>query len=587
MHGAVVSIAIAALFGCKYQGSAELDAAPRVGVGFQFTNSLTDESVGTHRVSIGLASPSTETVTVEIRIDDSGSAEEGVDFSLLTQSVTFTPGQTQADVELSITNDGIEEPDETIELRFGDVQNAVVVHDTHRVTINSDFLPRVTFVEPSSNAAEDGPAQQTYMVVLDIPSDVEVVVGYAFTGSAAGLGVDHDGADTTLRIPVGMTSAPLVVNIVDDDYDEFDEDFLITLTAQEGAVIGAVPIHTHTILDEDPEPSVSFAAAGSSGAEAGSGVAFDAVLSQPSGKGVVVQCGVSGGDAEASDYAVSGCPITFPPYVGTRSATVVPLDDSVDEDDETVNVTMTSADTASIGGQATYQFSIVDDDASPTIEFTSGSSTTPEDGSEVSLTVTKSAASERVVQFDIAVTGGSAVAPGDFSVAAGPYSIPIGMNSVSFSVSIVSDNLDESNENFTLGFTNVVAATASGTTTHTGDITDDDVGASWTTAGMSANEGNGSGTNQYNYNVTLDASSTKTVTMTVSLAGSTANGSDGGVAPLALTFVPGDTQETVVVTVNRDNSSESDNTFVMTLVAGAYAEIKTPATVTHTILNDD
>ena len=113
MHGAVVSIAIAAAFGCKYNGAAEQDAAPRVGVGFQFPNSLTDEGVVTHTVSIALASPSTDIVTVEIEVDDDGgSADEG-DFSLNTPSVTFLPGETRADVELSIFADGVEESDET------------------------------------------------------------------------------------------------------------------------------------------------------------------------------------------------------------------------------------------------------------------------------------------------------------------------------------------------------------------------------------------------------------------------------------------------------------------------------------------
>jgi hypothetical protein len=586
MHGAVASIAIAALFGCKYQSSAEQDAAPRVGVGFQFTNSLTDESVNTHRVSIGLASPSMDTVTVEIRIDDSGSADEA-DFSLLTPTVTFLAGQTQADVELSITNDGVEEPDETIELRFGEVQNAVVVHDSHRVTISSDFLPRVTFMTDMSNASEDPPAQRVFAVVLDIPADVDVVVGYGFTGNAAGGGVDHSGADNTLTIPVGMLSYDLAIDIVDDEFDEFDETFAITLTAQSGAVIGAIPIHTHQIDDEDPEPTVTFAAPSSSGNEDGGAVALDAVLTPAaSGKGVTVQCSATNVTAGSGDYAVSGCPITFPPYVDTRSITVTPMDDGTDEENETLDVTLTSADTASVGAQDTHVFSITDDDASPDIEFSSASSTTPEDGGGFNLTVTKSEASERVVQFSIAVTGGSA-GVADYTVSAGPYQIPIGMMSVNVAVSITSDNLDESNENFTLGFTSVTAAQPNGTTSHTGTITDDDVGASWTTAGISPNEGNGSGTNTYDYDVTLDASSSKTVTMTVTLTGSTANGTDGSVSPTSLTFNPGDTVETVTVTVNRDNSPEGDDTFVMTLIAGSYVEIKSPATVTHTIDNDD
>src|SRR5688500_5714618 len=198
MHGAVVSIAIAAAFGCKYNGAAEQDAAPRVGVGFQFPNSLTDEGVVTHTVSIALASPSTDIVTVEIEVDDDGgSADEG-DFSLNTPSVTFLPGETRADVELSIFADGVEESDETIVLKFGQVTNAIVIHDSHRVDVSANILPRIQFVDTTSGASEDPPLARTFAIAMDIASTVDVVVGYGLAGTAAGGGVDHDGAPSTI-----------------------------------------------------------------------------------------------------------------------------------------------------------------------------------------------------------------------------------------------------------------------------------------------------------------------------------------------------------------------------------------------------
>jgi hypothetical protein len=567
--------------GCKFTGVADQDAGLPVGLGFQFGSSLTDERVGTHTVSIAVDPPPSETVTVEVEV--SGGSADDNDFSLINPTVTFLAGETRQDVELAINDDGVEELDETIELQLRGATNALIVKGSHDVTISANILPRIQFVDTSSANPEDAAGVRSFAISMDVASAIDVVIGYGVAGTASS--ADHDLVANTLTVPAGAITATLDVNITPDVFDEYDETLDTTLTAQAGAVLGANATHIHTIIDEDPEPVVAFDLASSNGGENAGGTPLAVSITPQSGKQVTVDYAVIGGSA-GSEYAVSSGPLVFDPGVITRYVTVTPSDDGIDEEIETVVVQLDTPSNASIGGTDIHTFGIIDDDASPTLALSSGSSTPLETAGTYNLTVTKSAASERVVTFTVTSVDGTA-GGADYSVPGGPYTIPIGMLSVTVPVTITGDNLDESNETFRLDLANLVAATAGSPASHDATITDDDVSASFTTADMSVNEGNGaSGPDIYQYDVTLNAISAQTVTINVGVTG-TADATDGSVTPAVLTYTPGQTVRSITVSVNRDNTTEGDDTFVMTLTTGAFVQIVNPSVRTHTILNND
>lgn len=584
MHGAVALIAIVT-FGCKYHGAAEQDAEPQVGVGFQFATSLTDERSGTHSVSIALASPANDIVTVDIDVDG-GSAQEPDDFTLITTTVTFLPGETQADVDLDIVDDGVEEGDETVVLKFGRVTNAVPIHDSHTITISANFLPRVDFVGTMSQSTEGNEAQAQVMLQKDIVSPLDCVVAIGVSGSATD-GEDYTPPPATVTIPGANMMGEVDVPLLNDVFDEDDETVHLTLTAQQNCVVGTNTEYIHTIVDEDAAPFISFDSSSSSANENGGGVGLSVTVSPMSEKTVTVNYAITGGDAEGGDYNFAGGTLTFNPRDTNQSIPISPVDDGVDEDDETVTVSLSSPGNAQAGAQLSNTFSIIDDDAAPTIAWSTGSSSNNEDVGSYNLTVNKTGATERTCQFSVTSTNGSA-GGGDYSVSSGPYTIGPAAAGTTVSVGISGDNIDENaTETFSLGFSGLVACTAGSPGTYNGTINDDDVGASWTTAGRSLNEGMGGGSDNYDYDVTLDATSTHTITMDIGVSGS-ANGTDRTVSPTSLSFTPGQTLKTVTVTVNHDNTSEPNETVVLTLQnASAYVELKSPNQVTHTILNDD
>ena len=120
------------------------------------------------------------------------------------------------------------------------------------------FYPlSVEFDSPSSSASE-GTESASVAVRLNAPSEVTVTVEYAVRDvSASG----HDACNTrdytldagTLEFSPGSTSAVLELRHLDDDTAEIDEELAIELSRVEGARLGPLDQHRHTILDDDRE----------------------------------------------------------------------------------------------------------------------------------------------------------------------------------------------------------------------------------------------------------------------------------------------------------------------------------------------
>ena len=147
------------------------------------------------------------------------------------------------------------------------------------------------------------------------------------------------------------------------------------------------------------------------------------------------------------------------------------------------------------------------------------------------------------------------------------------------------DVTDEANETFTVGLSNPGNATiadASGT----GTITDDDAAPTLSIDDVSLTEGN-AGTTTATFTVSLSAASGKTVTVDWATADVDAvQPADYTAGSGTLTFVPGDTSETIAVSVNGDLVAELDEPFRVTLSAPSDATLA-DATGFGTIVDDE
>ena len=132
-------------------------------------------------------------------------------------------------------------------------------------------------------------------------------------------------------------------------------------------------------------------------------------MSAPSGKVVDVNYATLDNTTEAGDYTAANSQISFAPNETSKTINIGILDDSTDEDNETLHVQLFGAQNASIA-DAIGEITTTDNDAAPTVSI-ADVTTLNEAAIRVSLQIGLSAASEKTITVDYSTQStGSAAA---------------------------------------------------------------------------------------------------------------------------------------------------------------------------------
>jgi hypothetical protein len=209
--------------------------------------------------------------------------------------------------------------------------------------------------------------------------------------------------------------------------------------------------------------------------------------------------------------------------------------------------------------------------------------TVDEDAGTATFTVTMSTPPVTAASVDYATSDGTATAGADYTATSGTLNFAIGDDSESFTVDIADDTLDEAaTETFSVTLSAPVNATiADGSAT--GTINDNDSAPAISIADVTVMEDAGSAS----FTVSLSNPSVSTVMVDFATADGTAlAGSDYDATSGTLTFAPGDTSETVTVTITDDAVNEAAEGFTVDLSAPTNATLA-DATGDGTITDDD
>ena len=298
----------------------------------------------------------------------------------------------------------------------------------------------MTLTTTSSNGAESV-SSKALTVDLSAASGQNVTVDYAVTGTATGSGTDYTLANGTLTINAGSTSGSIdISSIIDDSIDEANETVIVTLSNPSNATLGSDDTHTYTITDNDNAPVVDFNATSSSGAESVSSAGLAVDLSTISGQNVTVDYAVTGtATGSGTDYTLANGTLTI--NAGETSGTITIgsiVNDSLDESNETVIVTLSNPGNATLGSDDTHTYTITDNDNAPVVDFNATSSSGAESVSSKDLTVDLSAASGQDVTVDYAVTGTATGSGTDYTLANGTLTINAGSTSGTISIASIS-----------------------------------------------------------------------------------------------------------------------------------------------------
>lgn len=451
---AALVAAAAALTGCGFEAPNYGEDGQPITVGFLATASLQDEASGAVTIPVGLNGPAEELVSVRYRFTG-GTATNGADYVGSDNTLTIPPGATEAKIPLTINMDALEEQAETIKVELSDPVGALLGTSQHTVTISRDILPRVKFESNSSQA--DEATSPVLRVSLDVASEIQVSVDYVITGTASASS-DYTLPAGTLVFPPGVMTKDLSVPVTDDALDEFDEDFLVTLTSSTNVVVGSVASHDHTIVDNDLEPTVGFQTATQSRSENGLVVAVTVKLSAPSGKPIKVDlspgaAAVTDAASNGSDYIFTPVQLKFDPGQTQQTTNILILDDNTDENDEdfTAVLSVQTGYNVTLGPIATETITITDDDNPPSVEFADQSVIVNEGDSgttPVNFDVQLSRASAKPITIPIVITG-NASEGSDYTITGNPITIAPGQTTGRITVNVVGDTTRETASNGT------------------------------------------------------------------------------------------------------------------------------------------
>ncbi|HUW84478.1 MAG TPA: Calx-beta domain-containing protein, partial [Phycisphaerae bacterium] len=230
-------------------------------------------------------------------------------------------------------------------------------------------------------------------------------------------------------------------------------------------------------VDYTPDmPTVAFDVTSSSGGESVTPVYLSVSLSESSAQTVTVDFAVTGGSAvNPNDYTIAASPLTFNPGVTQQDVVITVVDDGLVESDETIEVTLSNPNNATLGANTVHTYTINDDDVYPTVAFDLTASSGDEPVTPASLAVSLSAVYPATVTVDYAVTGGDATGGGvDYTLAAGTLTFDPNDVSKTIDITIVDDGLVESDETIEVTLSNPTNATLGTNTVHTYTILDND-----------------------------------------------------------------------------------------------------------------
>ena len=436
---------------------------------FSVNHTLPEGAVSHFRILISRALGSDETVTLPLTIG--GTATLGTDYRLACRSVeplvfftcsglngnspsiTFDgamlKGRTlfAGPLHLEALEDNMSESNETVTLTLGtgttftatitDAPASVALsftRDTYSVNEDSSVLTPVISVTPASGR--------------------DITVPLIFTNITATGGADYTPLTQVVLKADGQSRYSFDVPILDDTVIEGDETFTMAIDTAKlpaGVTAGSITEATVTIVDNDT--TASFAAGSSSAAESAGTHNVTVNLSEaaPSG-GLTLSYSVAGTATAGSDndFTIQGSgSLTIAAGETSANIPVAIIDDNVDDDNETVILTLIDDTGYKLGTTTVHTLTITDNDEPPItaagLFSLSGNNTLPE-GARASLNATfTSTTSFRFLRPTDTVTlpltiGGTATLGTDYRLTCGVPPIP---------VDVTCNNLDGNNPSIT------------------------------------------------------------------------------------------------------------------------------------------
>ncbi|WP_147071152.1 Calx-beta domain-containing protein, partial [Microcystis aeruginosa] len=321
------------------------------------TIAATDASAG-ETVTGTTANPGTFTLTrtgdltqaLTVNYTVAGTGTKGTDYSNLTGTVSFAAGSATALVTITPIDDTLAEGNETVIVTLAEgIGYSIGTTNTATVTIaENEVLPVITI------AATDGSAGETATGVTANPgvftltrrgsTAAALIVNYSLSGTGT-KGSDYSYLTGTVSFAAGSATALVTITPIDDTLAEGNETVIVTLAEGIGYSIGTTNTATVTIAENEVLPVITIAATDGSAGETVTGTTanpgtFTLTRTGDVSQALTVNYTVAGSGTKGTDYHNLTGTVSFAAGSTKAFVDITPIDDTLDEGNETVIVTL-------------------------------------------------------------------------------------------------------------------------------------------------------------------------------------------------------------------------------------------------------
>ncbi|MCF8223014.1 MAG: HYR domain-containing protein, partial [Bacteroidales bacterium] len=227
---------------------------------FTNTTATNDESVTSYNIEVTLdiADPANPT-TVNYEVTGGTASGLGVDYTLVAGVLSIPANNTTGTIPLSIIDDVVDEPDETVVVTLSAPTNANLGANqvfTYTV-VDNDLVPNLSFSAPLSGGGAESFSPVRLYLEMDNASGNDVTVYYSSSGGTANnvYAGDYDYVildESYITIPAGSVTDSLEFSVFNDIIEEPDETIVITIdSVRNASLVPGSSTFTYTIYDDD------------------------------------------------------------------------------------------------------------------------------------------------------------------------------------------------------------------------------------------------------------------------------------------------------------------------------------------------
>jgi glucose/arabinose dehydrogenase len=451
-----------------------------------------------------------------------------------------------------------------------------------------DIAPEVSVGDVTLPEGDAGTTFALFEVTLSAPSTSKLFVGCSAVDDTAVAPSDYLNQVCGVTFLPGETSKVFGVRVVGDRIAETDESFFANLSPSlsyslaDGQGIG-------TILNDDVPGTIGFSSASYLATESGGVALITVERSGGTAGGVTVDYATSDGTASAgSDYTATAGTLSFDVDVVSQTFAVPITNDTLDDDTETVLLTLSNPTAGAVLGLSNATLTIEDDDVAGLLAFSLASYSVGEAGKNATITVTRSGGAASGVTVAYAASDGSAIAGSDYTAPSGTLTFAANVSKLSFTVPVSNDTLAEGTETVLLELSAPGGGGSLGApSTALLTITDNDSGGAFRfgKAAYTVSEGLAS----VKVTVTRPGGIASGVAVDyTSLDGTAQEPDDYSAVSGTLTFAAGQASQTITIPIVEDALDEANETVELALSnPTGGATLGSPAAATLTINDND